>query len=603
MRRTIAIVSILILSASACAPAPSASPSVAASPVGAPPSTDALTPIPSASIAVVVDFTDFPVSLSSTWRPGEAFLLAGIRSDVRDSDRGCRPRRSDLPPGATDGVECAVPEGPAEEVGAYLFPDDHSARAAYEARLREHGVDPFADGPCAFGAADVSVTSDVLPTGGCFTNEFGRPNLRMVWPGQNVLVGVLGRGGSIADLAGWARSAGDGTAIDVWTGALGSPVAFEACPDASHLSRVRAPQTLIQEIDGLVLTEPDGKDPQRLALGGLAPSHTEWSPDGRTLAFAADGRIWLVEPDGGRPRSLARAPAMTDLFNGWTELVWAPDGRSIAYLQWQMVVDSEGGEERRPSIWVVDVGSGETREVAGGAILQWAPDSTRLLMRTPVEREFDQAGQVAAVELASGALTMIGAGSNVNWSPDCRSVALIGPSDIGTVVVLQGASTRPRLAFHAQTADWSPATGELAVGSGDGEIWIIPMDGGAPRRLASGEGPLWSPDGARITYVNDEGLFVAKADGSDSTLVASAAYPLSGPVTWSPDGHYLVSSTEMTGDTCGGPEYGWVIATDGSGVRSLPSPYHARWRPIDPTPPPSAVLDDGPPKPSEGCGG
>jgi Tol biopolymer transport system component len=496
-----------------------------------------------------------------------------------------------------------VLEGPAEEVGAYLFPDDAPALAAYEARLREHGVDPFADGPCAFSFADARVTPDALPIAGCFINEFDRPNLRMAWPGQNVLVGVLGRPGSIATLGRWARSTDEETAIDVWTGGLGSPAVFDACPDVSHPARVRAPQTLMQESEGLVLSEPDGSDLQRLSLGGLVPSHTEWSPDGRSLAFAADGRIWLVEPAGGRPRSLVRAPASAFLHSGWTDLAWAPNGNSIAYLQWRTVVDSEGSEEQRPSIWVVDVGSGETLKIADGAILEWAPDSTRLLMRSPVLREYDPGGPIAVVDLASGSLTSIGAGYHAKWSPDCRSIAVISPSDTGTVVILEGATQRPRLAFHAQTADWSPATGDLAVGSGDGDVWVIPMDGKAPRRLAQGGGPLWSPDGTKIAYGGDQGLFVANADGSDSTLVASAAYPLTGPVIWSADGRYLASSSEPTGDTCGGPEYGWVIATDGSGVRSLPEPYHARWRPIDPTPPPAAVLDDKPPKPSEGCGG
>jgi len=58
-------------------------------------------------------------------------------------------------------------------------------------------------------------------------------------------------------------------------------------------------------------------------------------------------------------------------------------------------------------------------------------------------------------------------------------------------------------------ADWSPDGGTIAVGGrdGDGEgLFIVPVDGGAPRRIMSGAAidPAWSPNGDFIVY---SGLF------------------------------------------------------------------------------------------------
>ena len=54
-----------------------------------------------------------------------------------------------------------------------------------------------------------------------------------------------------------------------------------------------------------------------------------WSPDGRTLAFAADRddkrQIYVIDPRGGEARKLTSAE------EGIGGFAWAPDGKSIAY--------------------------------------------------------------------------------------------------------------------------------------------------------------------------------------------------------------------------------------------------------------------------------
>ena len=524
-----------------------------------------------------------------------------MREDIRAGDEDCSPRRTDLPPGATDGVECRLDEGPAERVGAYLFPDDPAATSAYTVRLAEYGVDPSDQRVCRYGVSPVPIVDDAAPSAACFVNEFDRANLRMVWPGQSVLVGALGRTRSTEDLALWARGRGDRRSIDVWEGALGPASQFDPCPDAGRPPRIRAPLTLLQGEGQLTVSDPDGRNRRRIdRADGFLP---EWSPDGRLIAYTVESAIWLVDPDRGRPRPLVRTGSPGYGYMGWPRLAWSPDGRRIAYTDWTASLDADGNERLRPSVSVVDVDTGSSSKIGDGALIEWAPDSSRLLVRIEVEREFDMHGPIAVAPIDGGAWAQIGVGGTAAWSPDCRFVALASGYEPGSVVVHDGVARRPVIAIDGSSSDWSPATGSLAVGTNAGELWMVPMDGEPPHRLTSGGGPVWSEDGSMLAYETAEGLTVARADGSDPTVVASDRYPLTGGVAWSSDGQYLVSSSEPMTDTCGPPQFGWVIATDGSGVRSLGDPYHARWRPIDASPPPVAELDDPPPKRGEGCGG
>jgi Tol biopolymer transport system component len=91
-----------------------------------------------------------------------------------------------------------------------------------------------------------------------------------------------------------------------------------------------------------------------------------------------------------------------------------------------------------------------------------------------------------------------------------------GSQSLATAIDIQGA------------ADWSPDGGAIAVGGrdADGEgLFIVPVDGGAPRRIVSGAAtdPAWSPSGDFIVY---SGLFsggTATGRGPGSPLQAVRA--------------------------------------------------------------------------------
>lgn len=77
----------------------------------------------------------------------------------------------------------------------------------------------------------------------------------------------------------------------------------------------------------------------------------------------------------------------------------------------------------------------------------------------------------------------------------------------------------------------------------DGQMYRARLDGTGLALLGSGGSPILSPDGRRIAFNRQDGLYVMDADGANTRRVAatgSAAlyYALSSP-TWSPDGHRL----------------------------------------------------------------
>lgn len=151
----------------------------------------------------------------------------------------------------------------------------------------------------------------------------------------------------------------------------------------------------------------DGSNAQQLTQSGERNSGGRWSPDGAHFAFVSDrvekSGIFVLPADApGDARELTRhGQAIHDL-------AWSPDGMQIAY---STTFDPENPDEQEPDkdaaprvrvtrridykqdgrgylndlrtqVFVVDVASGERRQVTTSAVdhyfPQWSPDGTSI---------------------------------------------------------------------------------------------------------------------------------------------------------------------------------------------------------------------------------
>jgi Tol biopolymer transport system component len=153
----------------------------------------------------------------------------------------------------------------------------------------------------------------------------------------------------------------------------------------------------------------------------------------------------------------------------------------------------------------------------------------------------------------TGIFTMAPDGSGLRRLQDAGAVAYYGP---------QWSPDGTKIAFYG----YPPGGGSGYGGGADYDIFVMNADGSgltnlttSPADVKSGASqmiPVWSPDGTKIAYDGDDGLYVMNADGSDQTRIASGQDP-----AWSPDGTRI--AFEGPGNAI------WSVAPDGSGLLQL----------------------------------
>jgi dipeptidyl aminopeptidase/acylaminoacyl peptidase len=109
--------------------------------------------------------------------------------------------------------------------------------------------------------------------------------------------------------------------------------------------------------------------------------------------------------------------------------------------------------------------------------------------------------------------------NQVQWTPDARSLVYVRGGD-----------------FEMGRENPNPRSDSAGV---EQIIWVVSIDGGAPRRLAEGHSPAISPNGDRVAFIQKDQIWMASLDGDDKPVQAAHARGKAQSLLWSPDGTKL----------------------------------------------------------------
>jgi TolB protein len=333
--------------------------------------------------------------------------------------------------------------------------------------------------------------------------------------------------------------------IEVAAGPRGGAWAPAWSPDGSRIAFVR---TLGAEHVAVSIVRADGADLRELVRVENVPLHyyhVSWSSDGTSIAFAA--RRLLTEPRRDAPTEGTYVMSSTGadahrIADVWSASAWAPEGEELAFTRGDLSADGD--------LYVVKPTGTDGRTLAAAThkspydtyLPSWSADGSKIL--------FDRDGELIVVNADGSGERGLGRGSDPAWSP-----APDEPAD-------------ERIVFARPASDGF----EIALADADGRN-LQPLIG--QPEAGAAYAPTWSPDGTRIAWAADEGVFVANSDGADARLLVEGRHSYA----WSPDGSRLV-----IGDVYPWQEgtFGIVDASDGRVMRDLVFEVRHRhtWPPV-----------------------
>jgi Tol biopolymer transport system component len=181
----------------------------------------------------------------------------------------------------------------------------------------------------------------------------------------------------------------------------------------------------------------------------------------------------------------------------------------------------------------------------------WSPDGRRLLAESsfcgPLRILSSKGATVRELAESSTAAAA--------WSPDGRLVAWLRSAACAgsRSSLMVGSATARGVREVVASADfrgtiaWAPDGRRLAVvrgGPPSGEVWVVPVNGGAPRKVSPAgvaNGAFWSPAGGWIAYVRAGSVEIVRPDGRGRRIVSKISPVCTAPGVPTPAGALYVS--------------------------------------------------------------
>jgi len=263
-------------------------------------------------------------------------------------------------------------------------------------------------------------------------------------------------------------------------------------------------------------------------------------------------------PTNGPSRYLTGA----DLFNLEiaTDPQISPDGRTIAYVRKSNDIMSD---KARPTIWLVDVATGQQRPLEAGSgsyfSPRWSPDGSRLAYVAAVDGGSPQLFVRWMTTGESARITGLpDSPSSLAWSPDGRRIAYSmfvpdEPMKLGSAPSKpEGAKWADPLQVISAVTYRSDEDGYYKPGYQ--QIFWVPSDGGSPTQLTfgptnAGAQVSWTPDSHSVLFsanlgkdwernVNEAEVYRMSIDGGTPIALTDRKGPDAQPVV-SPDGRLI----------------------------------------------------------------
>ena len=256
------------------------------------------------------------------------------------------------------------------------------------------------------------------------------------------------------------------------------------------------------------------------------PSALAWSPDSTELVYSMGGNLWRQRIDSGLAKQLTDGPGQD------YQPDWSPDGRHVVYVR----REGEGTE-----LWLLDLASGRSTQLTHDAAVavepRFSPDGTRIAwVSTAYNRHFHVFVANFHDATLEGVTRLTGENRsdlpryyysafdheiNPTWTRDGRQVVFVsnrgrihGTGGIWRMDATPGA---PATELHYEETNWearpefSPDGNRLVyssyLGRGALQLWMMPGAGGEPFPISYGEwdetSPRWSPDGRWIASISN----------------------------------------------------------------------------------------------------